>query len=131
MKMTTAERAASDTIETKRSWGVALAALAITVVSYGSPLMTSVALPQIAAGFDNQRSVPALANALVWLGSGVGGILMGPLAGRIGTRATVAFGGFMIALGFAVSTLGGTTMLLVGHGFFSAASPTSIAGALD
>jgi MFS family permease len=82
----------------------------------GSPLLTSVGLSQIAASFDNQRSVPALANSLVWLGSGAGGILMSPLAERIGARATVIFGGLMIAAGFGVSTLGGPTMLLVGHG---------------
>jgi MFS family permease len=116
MSVTAPARAPRDTVETKRSWAIAFAALAIMVVSYGSPLMTSVALPQIAAAFDDQRSVPALANALVWLGSGAGGILMGPLAERFGTRATVVFGGVMIALGFAVSTLGGATMLLVGHG---------------
>jgi MFS family permease len=106
----------SASIETRRSWAVAFAALGIMVVSYGSPLVTAVALPQIAASFDNQRSVPSLANALVWLGSGAGGMIMAPLAERVGTRATVVFGGVMIALGFAISTLGEATLLVVGHG---------------
>ncbi len=106
----------SGSIETRQSWVVTIAVLAIMTVSYGCPLLTSVGLPQIAATFDSQRSVPALANALVWLGSGAGGILMSPLAERIGVRAAVVFGGIMIALGFGMSTLDGAAMLVIGHG---------------
>jgi MFS family permease len=109
-------RSHPDTIETKQSWIVALAVLSIMVISYGSPLLTAVGLSQIAATFDNQRSIPALANSLVWLGSGAGGILMGPLAERVGAQATVIFGGLMIAASFGVSTLSGSTTLLIGHG---------------
>ncbi len=109
----------ADTIETRRSWIVATAVLAILVVSYGSPILTAVALPQIAAAFDNQRSIPALANALVWLGSGAGGIVMGPLAERFGARATTVFGGLMIALGFVLSAQGSAAALIVGHGLMA------------
>jgi MFS family permease len=95
---------------------VAAAVLAIFVVSYGSPIVTAIALPQIAQTFDNQRSIPALANSLVWLGSGAGGILMGPLAERFGPRATTIFGASMIALGFIVSAQGSAAALIFGHG---------------
>jgi MFS family permease len=104
------------TIESGQTSVVASAVLVIKVVSYGSSLPTSVALTQIAASFGGQRSLPALANSLVWLGSGVGGMLMGPLAARFGTRATVIFGSAMIALGFAVSAHESSVALLVGHG---------------
>ncbi|MGE0749760.1 MAG: MFS transporter [Variibacter sp.] len=104
------------TVESGQSWAIACAVLAIMVVSYGSGLPTSVALTQIAASFEGQRSIPALANALVWLGSGVGGMLMGPLAARFGTRPVVIFGSAMIALGFVVSAHESGLALLVGHG---------------
>ena len=103
-------------IETPRSWWIAAAVVAIFVVSYGASLPSAVALTQIAASFEGQRSIPALANALVWLGSGLGGIFLSPLAERIGIRAMVSLGGVMIALGFYVSTLGGATALILGHG---------------
>jgi MFS family permease len=59
-----------------------------------------------------------LANALAWLGSGVGGILMGRIAEKVGTRWTVIFGSLMIAVGLAISTLGPPWPLWIGHGIF-------------
>lgn len=61
-------------------------------------------------------SIPALAGALVWIGSGVGGILMGRIAERFGVRSTVSGGAVMIAAGLALSTLGPSWPLFVGHG---------------
>ena len=43
---------------------------------------------------------------------------MGRIADRIGTRWTVTFGALMIACGLALSSLGPTWPLLVGHGLF-------------
>ena len=64
------------TIESSKSWVVAFASMAIMAVSYGSPLLSVIAMQPIAAAFDNHRSIPALASSLVWLGSGAGGILI-------------------------------------------------------
>ncbi|MGC1696481.1 MAG: MFS transporter, partial [Pseudolabrys sp.] len=58
------------------------------------------------------------ASALAWLGSGVGGIIMGRIADRVGTRWTVLFGALMIALGLAISTFGPPRPLWIGHGLF-------------
>ena len=69
------------------------------MMSFGAAWITAVALKDIAAEVGGARSIPALAAALAWLGSGVGGILMGRIADRIGTRWTVIFGSVMIALG--------------------------------
>lgn len=88
------------------------------MMSFGGAWITAVALKDIAAEVDGIRSIPALASALVWLGSGVGGILMGRVADRIGTRWTVAFGSLMIALGLAISTMGPSWPLWIGHGLF-------------
>ena len=58
----------------------------------------------------------ALAGALVWVGTGLGGIPMGWLADRIGIRSVIAIGATMMALGLAISTIGGTIPLYLGHG---------------
>ena len=69
---------------------------------------------QESLGID--RSVVALAGALVWVGTGAGGIFMGWLADRIGIRPTVVIGACMIAGGLALSSLGAVWALYIGHG---------------
>ncbi len=118
MNPTTATRAAQPTIETRYSWAVATVALVCLAFSFGGLWIVSVGLKAIAADAGNQRSVPALAGALAWLGSGLGGIAMGPLAVRFGIRWTVIFGAVMIAVGLCVSTLGAGIPLWIGHGLF-------------
>jgi MFS family permease len=103
-------------IEGRGSWLVAGLALAILSISYGSPLLVVVGLKPMTEALGTDRSVIALAGALVWIGNGVGGILMGWLADRIGIRTTVAFGGVMMAAGLALSTQGSIWALYVGHG---------------
>jgi MFS family permease len=107
-----------DSVETKASWVVASVALVILGMSFGAAWITAVALKDIAGEVDGARSVPALAGALAWLGSGTGGILMSRMAERVGTRATVIFGSLMIGLGLAISTLGPPWPLWIGHGLF-------------
>ncbi len=48
-----------------------------------------VGLKPIQDSLGTDRSVVALAGALVWVGTGLGGIMMGWLAERIGIRRTV------------------------------------------
>src|ERR1041384_1319984 len=88
------------------------------LMAFGTGWITAVALTDIAAEVGGARSIPALASALAWFGSGVGGILMGQLAERFGTRWTVIAGALMVALGLAVSTLGSPWPLWIGHGLF-------------
>jgi MFS family permease len=103
-------------IEGRPSWIAACVTLAILSISYGSPLLVVVGLKPIQEALGTERSVLALAGALVWVGTGLGGILMGWLADRIGIRATVALGALMIAGGLAMSALGSVWALYVGHG---------------
>jgi MFS family permease len=103
-------------IESKASWRTAWFILAILSVSFGSSLLIIVGLKPIQEALGTERSVVALAGALVWVGTGAGGIFMGWLADRIGVRATVAFGACMIAGGLALSSLGWVWSLYVGHG---------------
>jgi len=108
----------SSSIESRASWVVASVALCIMGMSFGAAWITAVALKDIAAEVGGTRSIPALASALAWLGSGLGGIIMGRIADRIGTRWTVMFGAFMIAIGLALSTFGPPWPLWIGHGLF-------------
>src|SRR3984885_10132573 len=105
-------------VETRQSWVVATVVLGVMAVAFGAPWITVVALKNIAAEVNGERSIPALAGALVWIGAGLGGIIMGRVAERVGVRWTVLGGAVMIAGGLALSTLGPSLPLYVGHGFF-------------
>lgn len=106
------------TLDTRESWLIATIALVILAFSFGAPWIGVVALKAIAADTGGLRSVPALASALAWFGSGFGGILMGRLADRFGVRWTVMFGAVMIALGLAIASLGARWQLYLGHSLF-------------
>src|SRR5215470_9018702 len=105
-------------IETRASWVVASVALATMLMAFGAAWITAVALKDIAAEVGGVRSIPSLASALAWLGSGLGGILMGRIADTVGTRWTVTCGALMIALGLTISTFGPPWPLWIGHGLF-------------
>jgi MFS family permease len=105
-------------VETRQSWVVATVVLVVMAVAFGAPWITVVALKDIAAEVSGERSIPAFAGALVWIGAGVGGIIMGRVAERFGIRWTVIVGALMIAAGLALSTLGPPWPLYVGHGLF-------------
>src|SRR5690242_11229055 len=108
----------SGSIESRASWLVAIVALLTMLMAYGSAWITAVALRDIAAEVDGARSVPALASSLSWLGAGFGGILMGRIADRVGTRWTVLTGALMVGTGLTLSTLGPPWPLWIGHGLF-------------
>ena len=110
------QRDAGGSIETARSWQAALLALAILSIAFGSPLLAVVGLREMQAALHTDRSVLALASALVWIGNGVGGIPMGWLADRIGIRSTVATGTVAMAAGLALSSMGTVWALYIGHG---------------
>ena len=104
------------TIESRASWTVALAAVAILSISFGAPLIVVVALRPIAADLGEARALPALAASFAYLGAGAGGVLMGWLAGRIGTRAVAIIGGAMVGGGLWLAAGGASWQLLAGYG---------------
>ncbi len=104
-----------DSIENRSSWAAAAITTAILAISYGAPLLVVVGLKPITSALGTERSVVALTGALVWVGTGMGGIVMGWVADRIGVRSTVVFGALMAALGLAVSTTGQVWALFLGH----------------
>jgi MFS family permease len=105
-------------VETRQSWLVAFVALIIMSLVFGSGWITSVALTDIAAEAGGARSIPAVATSFLWLGAGIGGVLMGRVANRFGMRLSVVFGAFMVGGGLAISTLGPPTPLWIGHAIF-------------
>ena len=107
-------RAAS--IESRASWTAAFLTLGILSISYGAPLIVVVGLKPIQDSLGTDRSVIALAGALVWIGTGMGGIMMGWLAERIGIRFTASIGAVMMAAGLALSSTGSIWALFIGHG---------------
>jgi MFS family permease len=106
----------SEQLDGRTSWKAAWITLAILSVTYGSPLVIVVGMKTMQAELGTTRSLLALAGALVWVGTGAGGIFMGWLADRIGVRATVTIGATMIAGGLALSSLGTVWALYIGHG---------------
>lgn len=105
-------------IETRASWFIAFTVLVVMSLAFGAPFIAVVALKQIAAELGSARSVPALGYSLAWFGSAVGGIAMGRIADRIGTKWTIAFGAASIAVGLAISAGHSTWRLWLGHGVF-------------
>jgi MFS family permease len=107
-----------ESIEARASWVAACLTLAVLSVGYGAPLLVVVGLKPIQVTLGADRSVIALAGALTWVGTGLGGILMGWVADRIGIRATTSLGAIMTASGLALSASGSVWALYVGHGLF-------------
>jgi MFS family permease len=105
-------------IDSGEAWRIAIVSLVILSISFGSPYITTVALKTIAAELGGERSIPSGANALAWLGTGVGGLMMGLIAERIGIRATVVVGALSVAVGLVLSSGGTAWQLYVGHGIF-------------
>jgi MFS family permease len=105
-------------VDSKSSWTVATVSVVVLGTAFGAPWMAAVALKDIAAEAGGTRSIPALALALAWFGSGIGGIAMGWIAERVGVRWTVMFGSAMMGVGLTLATLGPTWPLYIGYGLF-------------
>jgi choline dehydrogenase-like flavoprotein len=60
------------TVESRRSWVICVTAFAITAISFAAPAITVVGLRSIAEELGVERSVPALAYSLAWLGDDCG-----------------------------------------------------------
>src|SRR5262245_9169064 len=77
-------------VESRASGRMAWMTLGLLSISFGSPLLIVVGMKPMQEALGTDRAVLALAGALVWVGTGAGGIFMGWLADRIGLRTTVA-----------------------------------------
>lgn len=103
-------------IESRHSWIIAAAALTMLSFAAGAPLTVVVGLVPITETLGAGRSLPSLATSLAYLGTGIGGVVCGLLAGRFGQRAVAMLGGFAILAGLVIASLGEPWSLLVGIG---------------
>jgi MFS family permease len=109
-------RAIHDSIESSRSWRAAVLTVVILSVAFGAPLLAVVGMRQIQADMGTDRSVIAMASALIWVGNAIGGVVMGRLSVKIGMRLTAVMGTISVASGLALSSLGTVWAIYVGHG---------------
>jgi MFS family permease len=108
----------TSSIETRSSWVAASFSVVCLALSFGAMWITVVGLKSMAVDFGGVRSAPSLATSLAWIGTSVGGVVMGRLADWYGIRWTVIFGAVSICIGLFISTLGAPWQLYVGHGVF-------------
>ena len=78
---------------------ILIASVALLLVGGGSTFVVVVGLKPIAQEFGWPRSVPSLAFSLQFVGSGLGGIIMGHLLDRIGMGKPALIGALSIGLG--------------------------------
>ena len=105
-------------IEGRDSWVAAGVTLAILSVAYGSMLLIAVCMRVMERDLGLDRSVLAFAGSLSWVGMGLGGVLMGWLADRIGMRLVAALGAVMITCGLALAATGQVWAIYMGSGVF-------------
>jgi MFS family permease len=103
-------------IDSRQAWLTTIAALGVTSVVLGAPYIVIVALKAIAADLGGFRSIPSGAASLAVLGTGMGGLIMGWLADRIGVRCIVMWGASMVCTGLALSSRGEPWQIYLGHG---------------
>jgi MFS family permease len=103
-------------VDSREAWLIAMATLVVPAISFGAPFVVIVALKPVAADLGGYRSIPSAAASLAMLGTGVGGLAMGWVAERIGTRLTVMFGALMMCAGLVLSSGGEVWQLYLGHG---------------
>lgn len=106
----------ADSVETRRSWVIAVTAVAMLAIAAGAPLTVVIGLVPISETLGGGRSLPSLATSLAYLGTGLGGVLCGLMVARIGQRAVAMMGGAAILAGLALASLGQGWSLLAGIG---------------
>ena len=78
---------------------VLLVSIYMVLVASGGMFLLVVSLKQIAGDFDWPRAVPSLAYALLFVGTGIGGIAMGYWFDRSGAGPVTLFGMVMLGAG--------------------------------
>ena len=110
-------RLVPESVERPYGWVVVLVSMTMMAVALGAPYLVVVALKPIAAEFDWPRAAPSLCYALVLLGGGVGGLIMGHWADRVGVLPPALLGALGTGLGaWWASTADGMLGLYLSHG---------------
>ena len=95
-------------IESRYAWARLMAALLVMTIGGVGIYAPSVVLPVVQLDFGVARADASLPYTATLIGFGVGGILMGRLADRLGVMVVVLGGGAGIGLGFIVASQAGS-----------------------
>ncbi|WP_421993547.1 MFS transporter [Roseococcus sp.] len=106
----------AESVETRTSWIIAIAALTMLAMAAGAPLIVVVGLVPISETLGGGRSLPSLASSVAYLGSGIGGVVCGLMATRFGQRRVAMMGGIAICAGLFLASYGSSWSLLTGVG---------------
>ena len=91
--------------ERRTQIAVLTASVLLMMIGSGAMFLLVVALKPIAAEMGWPRSVPSIAYSLQFIGTGIGGLVMGHWLDRSGMAMPAALGGLMIAAGTVVAGL--------------------------
>jgi MFS family permease len=87
-------------IESPYAWLRLVASFVLMTIGGSGMYSISIVLPQIQAEFSADRGAASLPYTLTMIGFGLGGVMMGKLADRLGVIAPVVVGGLGLGLGF-------------------------------
>ncbi len=96
---------ADQSVETAYSWVVAFASLATLALAMGANYLAIVGVPFFEADMGWSRSAATSVYSATTLGAGVGGILMGYYASRMGVQAALTVAAAAIVLGCVMASL--------------------------
>jgi MFS family permease len=106
-------------IERPYGWVVAFASMVMMTIGAGAAYTVVVALKPIAAEFGWPRAVPSLCYALLMLGAGFGGLVMGRWADRGDVSRPLLVGALALPFGaWLASTSDGAATMFVAYGLF-------------
>ena len=110
---------ARDGIESSYAWLRLAVSFALMTIGGAGMYSISVVLPRIQADFAADRGAASLPYTLTMIGFGVGGVMMGKLADRLGVMAPVVIGGLGLGVGFVSAGVAPNLMLFdVAQGLF-------------
>ncbi len=103
--------------DSRYAWTRLAVTLALMTIGSAAMYVVSVVLPAVQADFGVSRSDASLPYAMMMVGFGVGGMLMGRLADRFGVMVPILIGAVGLGLGFAAAALAPNIMTFaLAHG---------------
>ncbi len=99
------------------AWSRLGVTLALMTIGASGMYVVPVVLPAVQAEFAVARADASLPYSLLMIGFGVGGVLMGRMADRLGVWVPLLVGGVMLGLGYAVAAMAQSILVFtIAHG---------------
>ena len=103
--------------DSRYAWARLMVTLALITVGAAGMYVVPVVLPVVQREFGVARADASTSYAMLMIGFGVGGLLMGRLADRLGVMVPLMIGAICLGIGFAVAAnAGGIWTFNVAHG---------------